>query len=247
MILNEFTTRGSTKLDKLTQALKENYDYNLNFDDMTADRAKLMAARAREMVEENKDINKRIKLSMIAESLDLWFEANIQTELTNMVAEGLDDDSMEEAKVILAAKELSDKIQGMIEDAAKMQVQDLIPIVDAMKSELGADEAEAYSDAADMALAGLVDALKNAKDQYDDAISAAQGHEPATDMDNFDMDGDDLEGGDMDDMGNEPDMDDMSDMSDMDSVDDDADDEFAGDDTAIGGDEPTGREIKDEI
>lgn len=242
MILKEFTTRGASQLDKLTKALSENYDYNLKLDGMSQERAERMAEKARKKVSESQDLNKRIKFNMIAESLELWMQANVQTELTSMVAEGLDDESMEEAKVILAAKELSDKIQGMIEDAAKMQVQDLLPIVDAMKAELGAEEAEAFSTQADAALGGLVESLKTAKDEYDQAISAAQGQDIATDMDNFGA-GDDLGdelGGDMDvDMDAEVDMDVDGEI--------DMDDEFAGDDAAVGGDEPTGREMKDEV
>lgn len=234
MILNEFTSHGRAKLAKLTRALSENYDYNINLDRMTADRAARLADRARQKVAEQKDINKRIKFTMIAESLDLWMQANVQSELSSMVAEGLDDESMEEAKVILAAKELSDKIQGMIEDAAKMQVQDLLPIVDAMKAEIGQAEADAFSSAADTALAGLVDSLKSAKTEYDGAIGTAQGQAPASDMDDFGMD---------DDMGDDMDIDMDDDMDDDMGM----DDEFAGDDAAMGGDEPTGREMKDEI
>src|SRR6056297_1765664 len=235
MILKEFTTRGGTKLEKLTRALNENYNYDINFKGMTVARAERLAERARLKVEENSDVNKRIKFAMIAESLDLWMQANVQSELTSFnLAEGLDDESMEEAKVILAAKELSDKIQGMIEDAAKMQVQDLLPIVDAMKAELGGSEADAFATSADAALGGLVDTLKSAKEAYDGAIGAAQGETPGTDMDTFDLDG----GDEMDDM--EVDMDAMDGEDDM-----DIDDEFSGDDTEIG-DDPTGREMKDE-
>ena len=234
MILKEFTSRGPHALDKLTKALAENYDYNLKFTGMTRERARRMAEKARARVNEHKDVNQRIKFKMIAESLDLWMQANIQTELTSMVAEGLDDESMEEAKVILAAKELSDKIQGMIEDAAKMQVQDLLPIVDAMKSEVGSAEAYAFASAADTALAGLVEALKGAKTEYDNAIGAAQGQAPATDMDAM---------GGMDDMGG----DDLG-MDDMDMGDDmDMDDEFGGDDANAGEDDPTGRAMKDDV
>jgi|SRR6056297_299686 len=234
MILKEFTSKGPNRLQKLTRALSENYDYDLDLEGMNKKRARRIAEKAEQRAAEHPDVNARIKFAMIAESLDLWMQANIQTELTDMVAEGLDDESMEEAKVILAAKELSDKIQGMIEDSAKMQVQDLLPIVDAMKSEIGSAEAEAFSSAADSALAGLVDSLKSAKEAYDGAIGAAQGETPGTDMDTFDLDG----GDEMDDM--EVDMDAMDGEDDM-----DIDDEFSGDDTEIG-DDPTGREMKDE-
>jgi len=231
MILNEFTSRDATKLTKLQKALAENYDYNIKLQGMTKNRASALADKAMTKMAESRDVQQRVKFKMIAECLDLWMQANVQSELTDMVAEGIDDDSMEEAKVILAAKELSDKIQGMIEDAAKMQVQDLLPIADAMKNELGAGEAAAFSSQADAALGGLVEALKQAKDEYDSAISAAQGQAPATDMD-MDMDGD---------MG-----DDMGDVEGMDVDMSAMDDEFGGDAADVG-DEPTGREMKDEI
>lgn len=228
MILKEFIGNEQNGLQKLVRVLAENYDYELDLDNMSQQRAHALAARARKKVDETTEINKRIKFNLIAESLDLWIQANVQTELTSMVAEGLDDESMEEAKVILAAKELSDKIQGMIEDAAKMQVQDLLPIVDAMKSEIGTAEADAFSSAADTALSNLVETLKSAKDEYDAAIGTAQGNQPATDMDNFDADMDGDMGVDMD-SGDELDM----------------DDEFGGDDAEIG-DDVSGRELKDE-
>jgi hypothetical protein len=228
MIMKEFTSHDATKLTKLTTALAENYDYNINLSSMTTDRAARIAEKARLKVTENRDVNQRIKFAMIAESLELWMQANIQTELTAFnLSEGLGDDELEASKVILAAQELNDKIQGMIEDAAKMQVQDLLPIVDAMKSELGQAESEAFAQSADAAIGALVEALKSAKTEYGNAISTAQGIEVATDMDDFSMD---------DGMDDEFDGDDMG-----------MDDEFAGDEAAIGNDDPTGREMKAEI
>lgn len=241
MILREFTSREATKLNKLTKALAENYDYNMNFNGMTNARATTMARKAHEKVAESNDVNRRIKFNMIAESLDLWMQANIQTELTAFnLAEGIDDESMEEAKVILAAKEISDKIQGMIEDAAKMQVQDLLPIVDAMKSEIGVDEANAFAASADAALGGLVDSCKAAKEEYDNSIATAQGQNVGNDMDGFGMD-DEMD--DMGDMGG----DEFGDVDVDIDTDIGIDDEFGGDDSEMGGADPTGREMKDEI
>jgi hypothetical protein len=232
MILKEFKSNDARTLRKLTRALAENYDYDINLAKMTAKRAAKMAYNARAKVVESRDTNRRIKFTMIAESLDLWMQANVQSELTAFnLAEGLDDDSMEEAKVILAAKELSDKIQGMIEDSAKMQVQDLLPIVDAMRSEVGQAEAEAFATQADAALAGLVSSLKAAKIEYDESIQTAQGLAPANDMEMDDGMGDE--------MGDEIDGMDV-DMSAM-------DDEFGGDAATVGDADPTGREMKAEM
>lgn len=231
MILKEFTVNGQVAFKKISATLAENYNYVLDYKTMTQTRAMKMRRIAEQRYNTQTKLDDRIKYRLIAESLDLWMQANIQTELTSMVAEGIDDDSMEEAKVILAAKELSDKIQGMIEDAAKMQVQDLLPIVDAMKTEIGSSEADAFASAAETAMAGLVDALKNSKSEYDNAIGIAQGQTPASDMDGMgDMDG----------------MDDMDGIDDMDGM-DDMGDEFDGDAAAAGTADPVGRELKDEI
>lgn len=230
MILKQFATGGNQSLRKLTKTLAENYDYNINFDKMTVTRAEKLTQKAEERISESTSLHDRIKYKMIAESMELWTKTQVQTELT----EGLDDESVDEAKVILAAQEISDKIQGMIEDAAKMQVQDLIPIVDAMKSDIGTEEAASFSDAADEALGNLTSSLKAAKDEYDNAVAIAQGTTPAVDMDSYGDDEADL------------DIDDV-DMSAMDDEELDLDDEFGGDDANVGDEEPSGRELKDEL
>ncbi len=237
MILKEFVKHDSTRLSKLVVALNENYDYSLDFKKMTVEKAERMKAKATKRIAESNDVNRRVKLGLIAESLDLWMQANVQSELTAYnLKEGLDDESVDEAKVIIAAQEINDKMQSMIEDAAKMQVQDLLPIVDAMKSEIGTAEADAFSTAADAAIGGLVEALKGAKDQYSNALSAAQGNatsdmamDPEMDagLDDVDMGGDDMD----------VDLDAGGEM----------DDEFAGDAAMAGADAPEGREMKDEF
>ena len=50
---------------------------------------------------------------------------------------------------MLVPQELVDEMQGMVEDVAEMQVQKLMPIVDAMKEQVGFEVAEQYNNAAD--------------------------------------------------------------------------------------------------
>jgi len=132
------------------------------------------------------------------------------------------EDELASAEVLLASQELVDKLQKMVEDVAEMQVQELMPIVDAMKSELGFDVAEAYNTAADAALGTLLDQMKTAKQQLEDATLTAQGKAPSTPAPTP--------------MAAEPEMDMDMDMG----------DDFGGADAAAG--EPTsiGRELKAE-
>ena len=136
---------------------------------------------------------------------------------------------LDQAEVLLAAQELVDELQKMVEDVAEMQVQKLMPIVDAMKQQVGFEVAEVYNNAADGALGALLDAMKTTKDALENATLTARGEQPAapapTDMGMSDAD-----------MDPEAPMD--ADME--------APDEFGGDEAAAGEENPVGRELKGE-
>jgi len=219
------------KFSKIQKYLEENYGYEMDMSAMDADKVAGIIKSTTDKMKVTEDAKEYTRLHMIAEGLKLWTPAPMQTELTEVVTEAADEEAVEQAKVIIAAQEMNDALQKMIEDTAEMQVQDLIPLVDAMKAELGMQQAEAFNASVDSALGGLVDALKSAKEGVDNAVLAAQGMGPATDMEMPAMD---------------PEA--PSDM-DMDGMDADApdDDSFTGDDAAADAEgEPEGRELKAE-
>ena len=134
---------------------------------------------------------------------------------------------LEQAEVLLAAREMVDKVQKMVEDLAEMQVQELMPIVDAMKEQIGFETAEAFNTAAEAALGAFLDQAKAAKEAMENATLAASGQAPATPVPT--------------DMGMEPEMD-------MDAeLDMDAGDDFEADPAAAGEDNATGREMKEGV
>jgi hypothetical protein len=132
---------------------------------------------------------------------------------------------LDQAEVLLAAQELVDEMQGMVEDVAEMQVQKLMPIVDAMKEQVGFEIAEQYNNAADSALGTLLDAMKTAKNAVEDATLAARGEKVAAPAPT--------------DMG----MDDVGDDAGEEAMDMD---DFGGDASESGEDNPVGRELKGE-
>ena len=230
MFLQDLDTKEQ-KFDKIQKYLEENYGYELDMSAMDSDKVAGIIKSTTDKMKVTEYAKEYTRLHMIAEGLKLWTPAPMQTELTEVVTEAADEEAVEQAKVIIAAQEMNDALQKMIEDTAEMQVQDLIPLVDAMKAELGMEQADAFNSAVDSALGGLVDALKSAKEGVENAILSAQGMGPATDMEMPAMD---------------PEA--PSDM-DMDGMDADApdDDDFTGDDAAADAEgEPEGREMKAE-
>jgi regulator of PEP synthase PpsR (kinase-PPPase family) len=229
MFLQDFETTQS-KFEKMQRYLKENHGYELDMSAMDVTKVADIITSTTNKMKVTEDSTEYTRLHMIAESLKLWTPAPIQSELTEYVSEAVDDEAVEGAKVILAAQEMNDELQKMVERVAEMQVQDLIPLVDAMKAELGMEQAEAFNNAADTALGGLLDTVKSTKEAVENAILGAQGQAPAVDME---MPAADIGADDVD----------MTGM-DADAPDDDA---FGGDDASADADgEPEGRELKAE-
>jgi hypothetical protein len=136
---------------------------------------------------------------------------------------------LEQAEVILAAKDFVSKLQKMAEDLANMQAES-IPLGDSMKETLGPDAAHDFENAVTTAIADGLVAVRAAKDTISDSISRVEGGEP-------EMAGDDL-GNDMGDLG-----DDLPDLS-GDTA--EVDDAFGGAESAAGPeDEPLGRGMKE--
>jgi hypothetical protein len=105
-------------------------------------------------------------------SVEEGFVKNIKNGLRRKVM--MEDESLDKAETILAAKDLSDKLQNMAEDAAKMAVDKLMPLVDVMKSQFGQDPADGFNSVVKAQLQTVLDAIIAAKDETDNAIMALQ-------------------------------------------------------------------------
>jgi hypothetical protein len=139
------------------------------------------------------------------------------------------EQDLDQAEVVLAAKAMIDKLQGMAEDLAEMSVEELMPIVDAMKESFGIDMANQFSANAESILAPALDVIKQARDGMDNAVLGLTGEGPSPDMAM-------APGAGME-PGIEPGMDVMP-----------GEDDFAGADVAAGAmEEPTGRIPKESL
>jgi len=87
----------------------------------------------------------------------------------------MEDENLDKAETLLAAKDLSDRLQNMAEDAAKMAVDRLMPLVDVMKSQFGQEPADAFNQIVKSHLQTVLDTIISAKDQTDNAILTLQG------------------------------------------------------------------------
>jgi len=232
MILSDLQENAFAKLQK---TLSEVFDVNVNF---KASKNKLILmsestdTRIQQMRDSgidqsNKDYQ---KLILIKEGLNIAI-STAKDEPVKNITESAD---LDQAEVLLAAKQMADDLQKMAENLASMQVEDLMSITNAMKEEVGTAEAEAFNASAEAAIGTALEAVKTANDQVSNAVLTAQG-QPVTDMDTTpDMDAP---------MGDEmPDMDVDVEMGDEVP----ATDDFEGADAADDSFDDTGREMKED-
>ena len=241
MFLNDLHS-AKHNVEKLNKVLADSFNHEVDLSNMNMDslnrmlnttEAKMMAIKENDLKYwENPQYN---KLGLIQHQLKTYINevAPTRTDGKKMKARTesvVMEDELEQAEVMLAAQEMVDELQKMVEDVAEMQVQKLMPIVDAMKEQVGFEQAQAYNTAADAALGALLDQMKVAKESVENATLAARGQAPATPAPT--------------DMAADPEAPSDADM-DMD-VDTDMDDDFEGDDAAAGEDNTIGRELKGE-
>jgi hypothetical protein len=232
MYLNDLNS-ASHNVDKINKVLANTFGHSVDISEMSTNSLERMLnvtdAKITQIKEsdltywENPQYN---KLHLISHSLRTYINevAPVRSEgkVKTKVKEAAD---LEQAEVLLAAREMVDKVQKMVEDLAEMQVQELMPIVDAMKEQIGFEVAEAFNTAAEAALGAFLDQAKAAKEAMENATLAASGQAPATPMPT--------------DMGMEPEMDMDADL--------DMGDEFDVDPAAAGEDNTTGREMKEGV
>lgn len=98
-----------------------------------------------------------------------------------------EDETLDKAETLLAAKDLSDRLQDMAEDAAKMAVDRLMPLVDTMKGQFGQPAAEGFNSVVKAQLQTVLDTIVAAKDATDNAILALQSGETPSDQASADI------------------------------------------------------------
>ena len=90
----------------------------------------------------------------------------------------LKEDEVQQAQVVLAAQDMVDRIQKMLEDVTEMQFKDLPALSASISSTVGTNESQAFNQAAGAALATLVDAVQAAKVGMEGAQGTLTGQEP---------------------------------------------------------------------
>mgnify|MGYP006089454101 FL=1 len=167
------------KLSTLKRVLDDVFSLKLDFNAPSSKLEKIKESTQKKITslrENGQDVSNKDfqKLLLIAEGMDMAIEKKKLEESADL----------DQAEVLLAAKQMADDLQKMAENLASMQVEDLMSIHNAMKEQVGTAEADAFNSSAEAAIGAALDAVKSANEQVGNAVLTAQGMAPeTTDMD----------------------------------------------------------------
>lgn len=146
-------------------------------------------------------------------------ESVMQESVMKSISRLLREGEESKAELIMAVKDMVDKFTGWSEDIAQMQAQTAMEMADAIRDELGADQAEAFTASVQPALDAAFQSVKGAREALNGSVASLtgvaptpMGAEPGMD----DMGGDMGMDAGMDDMGGELDAEMPTDDAEMD-------------------------------
>lgn len=146
-------------------------------------RANAIGQRARGFSVPQSWINGAINRIHMGESdnAELKAELSIRYDLTEsqasyILAEGEED----KAEIIMATKDMVDRITGWLEDVAAMKAEQLLELMDSIRETQGSDVAQQYQDAVKPALEAVYTALETSRTGLSTGLSLVSGGEAPT-------------------------------------------------------------------
>lgn len=150
------------------------------FDRMSHTQARNMLGRVRNLIREHRAKPEFHRSEQNPAYLQLVvMEQGLSARMRETLREASE---VQQAQVVLAAQDMVDKMQKMLEEITALQFKDLPALVDSIKNEVGAQQAAQFNSDATAALGGLVQNLQGGKQQMEAALGVVTG-EGAAPMD----------------------------------------------------------------
>lgn len=168
---------------------------------------------ARDYMKSAKDVDQDRKMSM-----------------ESIIREGAED----QAEIVMAAKNMVDKVTSWMEDTAEMQTESMLDLNDSIRDELGENEAQQFTDTVKPALESLYGSLEETRQTLVTGVQLVAGEEVA-----------DMPGGEEGDLDLDTEMEPTVDQDE--GLPEPEEDEFASAEPAAGGEEEAGRAKRESV
>ena len=234
---------------KLNESLAKKFGQRINLEKFTLEQLENTRNKLRtqlSQIETNESYNsvetesfKKARLFLDVINAAIAERAPTESVSEAVVTEGAED----QAELVMAAKDMVDRVTSWMEDTAEMQTESMLELADAIRDEMGQEQSDGFVNTVKPALEALYTAMESTRDALTGGVGLLTGEgEPADMM------------GAEDDMGAEDEMEPTVDAdAEMDAgVDAEVDaevpaDDFEADAAAAGGEEEAGRPKRESI
>ena len=93
--------------------------------------------------------------------------------------QGVKEGVEEQSELILAAKDMMDKVTGYLEDLASMKTEGMLELADRIRDEMGADKADAFMQKIQPAIEQAEATLTTTRQELDNGVRILTGEEVA--------------------------------------------------------------------
>ena len=181
MRLTEMGVKPTSK--KINKVMESRFGVTIDYNNLNFPKAYVLARELTESLDQIKRTHgihvaetnsKYMQLLMVREGLHRWMVENKQQLIM--------ESEMGKSQAILAAKDMVDSIQDMLEEVSKMQNEQMPALLDTIRDQIGMEQADAFKGAVEPLLANMVQQLSSARSTADDAARALAGEQVAQPM-----------------------------------------------------------------
>ena len=174
MRLSEMHTEVTPqKINKITES---RFGFTIDYDNLTYAKAQRLSKALRENIVQIKKSfgshtaeknSKYMELMLVKEGLDKWLGSE----------QGLFESEMGRSEAVLAAKDIVDSIQDMLEKVSKIQNEQVPALVDTIRDQIGSEQSEAFKNAVRPVLDTLYQALQSGRETADNSVRTLAGED----------------------------------------------------------------------
>lgn len=168
---------------KINKVMESRFGMKIDYANLDFKRAYVLARGLTESLDQIKRSHgvhvaeknpKYMELLMVREGLHRWMVENKQQLIM--------ESEMGKSQAILAAKDMVDSIQDMLEEVSKMQNEQMPALLDTIRDQIGMEQADAFKAAVEPLLGNMVQQLSSSRSTADDAARALAGEQVAQPM-----------------------------------------------------------------
>ena len=230
--------------EQLNESLSQRFGARINLEQFTTEQLQDARNKIRTQMSQVETTESFDKVQTAAYQKNKLFLDVLNAEISERgsIAEDIDrainqlnEGEEDKAEIVMAAKEMVDRITGWMEDTAEMQTQSMLELADAIRDELGSAMSEQFISTIKPALESLYQAMEGSRSSLTQGVTILTGESDGTEAMGAPVPGEE-----MTDM--EPTVDGEEPVDDM-----GAEDEFGAAAPAAGGEEDAGRARRESI